>query len=199
MYLALLFQVLKYALSKRLHFIRGVEKRVSVSMGSLCKNFCCAARCFSGSSLRAGPPPMIRRAVSRMHRAGLEPQGSHAGESIGWRRDIWAATCCMGWVLSGTGVDARDSLCMRSVSSSLAGPVPFYFLFSSQVPSLSLNILKSLVRKDYTHTPHLHPQCNSDTNWLMSLDYNFSLPQWSKQRERANCINAYLLRNTLSD
>lgn len=64
---------------------------------------------------------------------------------------IRAATGCVVWVFSGTGVDARDSLCVRSVSSSLAGSGPFYFLFGSQVPSLSLNILKSSALKGHLY------------------------------------------------
>lgn len=91
-------------------------------------------------------------------------QGKSRGEAL--QLSPVAATGCVVWVLSGTGVDARDSLWVRSVSSSLAGSGPFYLLFSSQVPSLTLNILKSFAPKGH---PYWHPLCNSDSNEFMSL------------------------------
>ena len=66
----------------------------------------------------------------------------------------------------GTGMDARDSLCVRTISRRPAGPGPFYFLFSSQVPSLSLNILKSFTPKGH---PQPSPLCSSESNWFMFL------------------------------
>lgn len=109
-----------------------------------------------GSSLRVGSSTHDKYGCfqNAQGRAGQEhgealQMSPVAGEEE--HEDIRAATGCVVWVLSEIGVDVRDSLCMRSVSSSLTGPGPFYFLFCSQLPSLSLNSLKSFASKGHPH------------------------------------------------
>lgn len=113
------------------HFIKkyfiSKEKRSGKHVcfhGKPLYEFLLGCKVLAGSSHRAGLPPMTSTAVSRMHRTGREPRGSSAVESSCWRqgqlkhRDIWGATGCVVWVLSGTGVDARDSLHEKCLQQS---------------------------------------------------------------------------------
>lgn len=148
---------------------------MSASLESSSKNFCCTDRCLAGSSHRADPLPMqvglLPECVAQGRRHREAPQVSPwAGGEGNSNTSISRQQLVLRWLPYGTGMDARDSLCMRRVKCSPAGPGPFYFLFSSQVPALSLNSLKYFTPKGH---PQPSPLCNSESHWYTSLIASF--------------------------